>query len=85
MSDTQTHCSHRFIIVAGSAGTTGRRKSELKRKSVERTVEEEGRKTNWISQLAKICPASCCWRPINKLMLGTVMQHGLLAQTVAKT
>lgn len=48
-----------------SAGTTGRRKSELQRKSAERTAEEESGKTNEISQLAKICPASCCWRPIS--------------------
>lgn len=45
MSDTQTHCSHRFIIAAASAGTTGRRKRVNWRRGVERGQEkrDEGR------------------------------------------
>lgn len=55
MSDTQTHCSHRFIIAAASAGTTGHRKRLNWRKGA-RT--EEGRqgtkgKTNVVTQLDK--------------------------------
>jgi len=45
MSDTQTHCSHRFIIATASAGTTGHRKRVNWIGGVERGQEkrDEGR------------------------------------------
>jgi len=42
MSDTQTHCSQRFIIAAASAGTTGRRNQVEWRADRGRGVREEG-------------------------------------------
>lgn len=57
MSDTQTHCSHRFIIAAASAGATGHRKRvNWRRGQAERDEGTRGEKTNWLLQLAKICP-----------------------------
>lgn len=41
MSDTQTHCGHRFIIVVASGGTSGHRKWVMR--SGVRTGRERGK------------------------------------------
>lgn len=50
MSETQTHCSHRFIITTASAGTTGCRKRVKWRRGVERGQDkrDEGREKRQI-------------------------------------
>lgn len=86
MSDTQTHCGHRFIIVVASGGTSGHRKLVMRsgvRAGRERDEGREERQTCYY-----ICPKSeqkLLMKPVQLLQQNRFKNAGLLKKTKQKT